>query len=324
MTDGAAADGPSSEHSRDARTRRVLVFVALSLGLHGTVVPLSLALRGLHLLGDGRIREPGDLGASGAGGARVDFSVTRAAPTPANAAQAPATPPAATEPSRVEPPERRATHDRPATNPRSANVATTATPDASAASSDASTVAQVTPPDPVPGESGMVPGSIAQQRSLLPRAAHCADPVAGIWRSHKYFRAWGDWMVATLYIDRDGPNHLRGRIVAHQWDGGPMDIHPPACGPDGFEFTVEEPASGRLEGQHVDFGAITYRIRGFACRNAHRDFDYNPDTFAGTIDPQRNEFQSRLNDGGRARDEPMLFRRIACETGGAANPGARP
>jgi hypothetical protein len=43
-----------------------------------------------------------------------------------------------------------------------------------------------------------------------------------------------------------------------------------------------------------------------------RALDYHPDHFTGTIDPQREEFQSVNNDGGRAVNDPMVFRRIGC------------
>jgi hypothetical protein len=42
---------------------------------------------------------------------------------------------------------------------------------------------------------------------------------------------------------------------------------------------------------------------------------YRPDHFTGTIDPAIQEFQSVNNDGGRAVNDPMVFRRIACGEG---------
>jgi hypothetical protein len=160
--------------------------------------------------------------------------------------------------------------------------------------------------------SGLRPGSVGQQRAILPRAVHCDDEVAGIWRAQKYDPVYGDWMLATLFMHRGASNELHGTMVVHQWDGGPFQIRPPVCGPFGFDFVVDEPADGFATGRRVDFGAHSWRLREIRCNGGLRALDYHPDHFTGTIDPEREEFQSVNNDGGRAVNDPMVFRRIAC------------
>lgn len=160
------------------------------------------------------------------------------------------------------------------------------------------------------------PATIAEQRARLPPAAECDDEiVAGIWRSHAYNPRFGDWAVFTLTIRRlpGRPDELVGTISNHGWTGGPDDAEPPPCERQtGWDWVVSMDAVGRVEnGTRITFGGVgTWRLDEVRCQ--HGPWGYNLDHFSGVIDPNILEFQSVNNDGGRAVNEPAVFRRIRC------------
>ncbi len=160
------------------------------------------------------------------------------------------------------------------------------------------------------------PATIAEQRARLPPAAECEDEiVAGIWRSHAYNPDYRDWSVFTLTIRRvDGsPDQLIGTITNHGWLGAPEDEEPPPCERQtGWEWIVSMDARGHVQdGTRIFFGAIgQWRLDEVRCRRG--PYGYNLDNFSGQIDPAILEFQSVNNDGGRAVNEPAVFRRIRC------------
>ncbi len=160
------------------------------------------------------------------------------------------------------------------------------------------------------------PATIAEQRARLPPAAECGDEIAaGIWRSHAYNPTYGDWQVFTLTIRRvpDSPEQLVGTIVNHSWYGGPSDQEPPPCSRQRqFEWIVSMDARGRVtHGNQIFFGGVgRWRLDETRCRQGPGG--YNLDNFSGVIDPAILEFQSVNNDGGRAVNEPAVFRRIRC------------
>ena len=160
------------------------------------------------------------------------------------------------------------------------------------------------------------PATIAEQRARLPPAAECAgEIVAGVWRSHKYDPRFRDWYIFTLNVRRvpGSPNELTGSIVAHSWEGGPSDAEPPPCARQmGSEWVVSMDARGSVISEtQIVFGGIgRWRLDRTICR--YGPSMYNLDNFSGTIDPSILEFQSVNNDGGRAVNDPMVFRRIRC------------
>ena len=160
------------------------------------------------------------------------------------------------------------------------------------------------------------PATIAEQRARLPPAAECDDEiVAGIWRSHSYNPQFGDWTVFTLTIRRvpGHPEQLVGSISNHDWTGGPEDQEPPPCDRQtGFDWIVSMDARGQVtNGTNIVFGGIgRWRLDQVRCH--HGPWGYNLDNFSGVIDPTILEFQSVNNDGGRAVNEPAVFRRIRC------------
>jgi hypothetical protein len=173
--------------------------------------------------------------------------------------------------------------------------------------------------------------TIAEQRARLPPAAECDDEiVAGIWRSHKYSERFGDWSIFTLTIRRTpaDPELLVGTITNHMWDGTPADEQPPQCAQQtGNEWTVSMDARGTVrDGNHIFFGGVgQWRLDQVLCRSG--PFGYNLDNFSGVIDAGILEFQSVNNDGGRAVNEPMVFRRVRCppiESATAPSVNARP
>jgi hypothetical protein len=159
-------------------------------------------------------------------------------------------------------------------------------------------------------------GTIEEQRARLPPAAECEDEiVAGVWRSHTYSPQYQDWTVFTLTIRRvpGAPSQLQGTITNHHWDGNPQDEETPPCSQQiGREWFVSMDARGWVdERNQIYFGGIgQWRLDQVTCRGGPGG--YNLDNFTGVIDPAILEFQAVNNDGGRAVDEPAVFRRIRC------------
>jgi len=161
--------------------------------------------------------------------------------------------------------------------------------------------------------------TIAEQRARLPPPAHCEDPVEGVWKSHMYRPRWGEWECFYLEIHRvpGSETQLTGTIKNHSWQGGHDDQEPGPCrGRD--QWVVSMDGRGTITGDQIVFGGIGgWRLDRVFCGRG--PWGYNLDNFSGTIDPELLEFQSLNNDGGRAVNEPTLFRRIRCFP-----PGAQP
>jgi hypothetical protein len=166
------------------------------------------------------------------------------------------------------------------------------------------------------------PASIEEQRARLPPPARCDDPIEGEWRGKKYETPYGNWFAVTLEVRRAAPgsNLLTGRILARLWYATARDVEPPPCSRAILrDYEVEMPAQGVAEGHAIRFGASSYRIRAVHCGRVE---NYNPDNFSGVIDPAIQEFQSVNNDGGRAVNDPMVFRRVRCFEPGGRGPRA--
>ncbi len=161
--------------------------------------------------------------------------------------------------------------------------------------------------------------TISEQRARLPPAAQCEDPVEGVWKSHMYRPTWGDWECFYLEIRRKAGSdtELTGIIRNHSWQGDPHDQEPGKCrGRD--QWIVSMDGRGTIHGDEILFGGIgQWRMDRVFCGRG--PYGYNLDNFSGTIDRELLEFQSLNNDGGRAVNEPTLFRRIRCFP-----PGSRP
>jgi hypothetical protein len=150
--------------------------------------------------------------------------------------------------------------------------------------------------------------TIEGQRSLLPKAAACQDPIAGFWEAHKYNPAQGNWVHFKLTVRRDGTN-VHGTIVSRIWSGSPRDSSPPGCDFGGYDITTSMNASGISNGVTFTFGASHATIVMSQC-TFHGE--YYPDKFSGIIDETRQEFQSLNNDGAADINVPYVFRRTAC------------
>ncbi len=167
----------------------------------------------------------------------------------------------------------------------------------------------------------LAPATIEEQRTRLPPPASCQDPIEGIWMSHKYELPGDEWMIFTLEVHRaqgaavnappGAPIALVGRIQAHAWLGaGPRASSPPPCSSGLSHWTVEMTAQGQVVDRRVDFWGTHWSIGNVFC--GPRYFGYNLDHFSGEIDPTIQEFQSVNNDGGRAVNDPTVFRRVRC------------
>lgn len=162
-------------------------------------------------------------------------------------------------------------------------------------------------------------GSIAEQRNRLPSAAHCEDPIVGEWKAHQYNDVWKQWVIFRLIVRRKpgSPTELIGQIFNETWSGRKADQEPGPCS----EFvtyrtrTSMPDAFGSYRDGQVAFGATAYVNDGIVCGKVPQGFGYLPDHFTGPLDEERQEFQSRNNDGGRAVNEPTLFRRVQCFDG---------
>lgn len=162
-------------------------------------------------------------------------------------------------------------------------------------------------------------GSIAEQRNRLPPPAHCEDPIEGEWKSHQFNDMWKQWVIFRLEIRRKAgsPNELVGSIHNETWQGAKADQEPGACSASvPYRLRVSMPnATGTFSDGEVSFEATTWQFDGLVCGKLPAGFGYRPDHFTGKVDPERQEFQSVNNDGGRAVNEPTLFRRIRCFDG---------
>jgi len=159
------------------------------------------------------------------------------------------------------------------------------------------------------------PANIQEQRARLPPPATCTDPVEGVWMSHKFNPQFGDWYIFTLEVRRapGSQTDLRGVIRAHSWIAGPQESEPPPCRAGLDHWVVFMTAQGTISpaGEIVFFGT-SWRLESSLCGRSPGPGQYNLDRFSGRIDPAIQEFQSVNNDGGRAVNEPTVFRRVRC------------
>jgi len=162
------------------------------------------------------------------------------------------------------------------------------------------------------------PGTVAEQRARLPPAAECQDTVEGKWKAHVYSPRFDDWHIHTLYIRRveGSKTALAGKMTAEVWDGGPDDQQPPPCrGRTHYKVTM--PSKGKAKNGEISFSGTSLKLDSVLCG---RYVGYNVDNYAGRIEEERQEFQSINNDGGRAVNEPVVFRRIGCWDEAAEQP----
>ncbi len=162
-------------------------------------------------------------------------------------------------------------------------------------------------------------GSIAEQRSRLPPPAQCEDPVEGEWKAHQYNEVWHQWVIFRLVIHRKpgSPTELVGKVHNETWRGRKSDQEPGPCNefvPYRTRASMPD-AFGTYRDGHVVFEATTFQFDGLVCGKLPVGFGYRPDHFTGKLDEERQEFQSVNNDGGRAVNEPTLFRRVQCFDG---------
>ena len=157
------------------------------------------------------------------------------------------------------------------------------------------------------------PGTIAEQRARLPPPARCTDDIEGLWISHQYDPRYNDWTQFFLDIRRveDSETDLVGTIRNHSWDGGPELEEPGPC-VGNFRYEVSMEARGRFDEWSVEFWGTAWQLDGILCGRMPGLWHYNLDNFSGTVDFEIQEFQSVNNDGGRAVDDPTVFRRIEC------------
>ncbi len=170
----------------------------------------------------------------------------------------------------------------------------------------------------------LAPATVEEQRARLPPPAVCADPLEGVWVSHKYEAPYDEWMIFTVDLRRDprgaaSPNMrgvpsripLVGRITAHAWFGaGPQGSAAPACTLGIHHWQVGMSGEGYSDGGRIEFWGTRWAVENVWC--GPTSFGYNLDHFTGVIDPAIQEFQSVNNDGGRAINDPTVFRRVRC------------
>jgi hypothetical protein len=157
------------------------------------------------------------------------------------------------------------------------------------------------------------PATIQEQRARLPPPAECDDVVAGVWKSHQFDPRFGDWTIFVLDVHRvsGSDRELEGTIVNHSWDAGPEQQEPGPCRGQ-IEWQVSMDAWGQVDADgRIRFGGVgAWRLDRVLC--VRGPGGYNLDQFSGVLDPELNEFQSVNNDGGRAVNDPTVFRRISC------------
>jgi hypothetical protein len=163
--------------------------------------------------------------------------------------------------------------------------------------------------------SGETGATVEEQRARLPPPAACKDPVEGTWMAHKFEPRFSEWYIFTMQVRRAAPGSadLTGDVLSHFWTGAPGEQNPPTCSPGRLHAKVTMPGKGTIQPDgKIEFGGTTWVRAPGPCDAESRGVMYNPDHFSGTIDPALQEFQSVNNDGGRAVNEPVVFRRVRC------------
>jgi hypothetical protein len=323
-------EGTPEEARRASTWRRAEVAFRSVWGLmiSGWVhaVPLVLSLWGKSCLGLAGGDVFGEKGQVGAGGPELEISVYEEKdPEP------PAAPP--TPPTPLAPPAPPPPPPKPPAPPKVAQQQPTPpTPDKGDDGAEKAEESEPSPPPEPPRprlpsmenarpgrerraarSSGRAAGdanSISSQRGRLRAAVECDDPVAGVWMSSIYDMRRAQWYVFTLNMRRSGGS-LAGSIESHFWDGLSRDSHPPPCDETDLHAIVSMPGSGTTDGRRVLFGSSSWRLQRLICGSPGQ-LSYSPDSFSGTIDTLKHEFQSLASDGQNFINEPMLFRRVRC------------
>jgi hypothetical protein len=150
--------------------------------------------------------------------------------------------------------------------------------------------------------------TVAEQRARLPPAAECESPVEGKWKAFIFSTATYSWYEYILEIHHDPKDQetLVGMIYVDAWTGTPDNPEPIPCN-ERIKGKME--AEGSFTNGEVRFTGRNFELTEVVCGNAP---GYNPDSFTGKLEPERQEFQSVNNDGGAAVNEPAVFRRIQC------------
>ncbi|PRQ03133.1 hypothetical protein [Enhygromyxa salina] len=163
--------------------------------------------------------------------------------------------------------------------------------------------------------------TVAEQRARLPPPATCSDPIAGVWKSHSYDTRFRDWTIFTLEMNRVSPgrDEFEGRITNHSWLAEPHESSPPPCRGE-LRYVISMDAEGTVVDGHLNFyGVGTWSLDDVPCGSWN--MGYNLDHFSGDIDADLLEFQTVNNDGGRAVNDPVVFRRVHCNNGESGEQG---
>ena len=124
-----------------------------------------------------------------------------------------------------------------------------------------------------------------------------------------------DWTIFTLEMKRveQGRDEFEGRISNHSWVAEPHESSPPPCRGE-LRYLISMDAKGEVRDGEIHFwGVGEWTLDEVPC--GYWNMGYNLDHFSGKIDPDLMEFQSVNNDGGRAVNDPVVFRRVHCNDG---------
>lgn len=163
----------------------------------------------------------------------------------------------------------------------------------------------------------IAPATVAEQRARLPPPAECDDPITGTWKAHTYRAEREQWTEWTLILRRseDDKERLVGEIINHSWYGGAELTAPPTCEHTRAHWVVSTDAEGYVTNGDIHVqGLGEWRLDEAVCGPGPGG--YNLDHFSGALEHSLHEFQSVNNDGGVSVNEPTVFRRVLCLTGG--------
>jgi hypothetical protein len=149
---------------------------------------------------------------------------------------------------------------------------------------------------------------------LLPEVVSCPDPVAGTWVSREHYPEHYDWYRFELIVRRDprDPSSILGTIHARSWGAGAELSNPVSCEGATFDWTVRMSAAGAFDGEQVSFGGMSHFTETTRCGSSYDPRLYNNDHFTGQLVDGGRFLAAVNNDGDRAKNEPHLFRRVAC------------
>lgn len=161
--------------------------------------------------------------------------------------------------------------------------------------------------------------TLQDQRSRLPPAVTCGDPVEGVWMSHRYYAHALDWYITQFHVRRvpGRPGELTGHIVAEHFNTGPDQPAPQPCDvfPGYHRRVMDATARGTWNEttRQITYQGVQLGTERVICGEPAAGYGFF--VFTGTIDPALQEFNADVGSTNWTGSTPTVFRRIQCFDG---------